>query len=218
MQTTGGKLCREIEASMDAPAPDRQELWFKLRRLEQVANPPKDDMEPPFDQFEQTVLELRDVLASRPNDPNVQAHADRVENLDRAARNAHAQKDRRTWAQVNGALQMLLYRLVRPPSDTPRQRPAPSTPSLKMSLKNALDQTRQLLTAKQGELLRAGKLERLQRRVSEISSAIDQVEAETDQIDDSTEPSLAQSQVRMLYSQKVQPLEKQIETLGYDVE
>lgn len=220
MQARGDKLSRRIEHALSAPGPDRQEIWLALRQLQQIIAPPVDDMEPPMEEFEQLVLHVRDMLASQGADPQVQAHGKLVERLENEGRAAHARKDQRSWAQVNANLEGLLRRLLPRESSggggSHRRSTAP-TALQKLQANMQLDQTRQLLREREAALLQQGKLERMQGRVNRLYEDIDRAESMIEQIDDATEPQAAQSQIQLVYFQKIKPIVDQIETLGYDV-
>ncbi|HVR06930.1 MAG TPA: Hsp70 family protein [Thermoanaerobaculia bacterium] len=213
LQAKGDKLSGRIERMLAAPNPDRQEIWLALRDLRRIVTPPKDDLEPRLDQFERLVLRIREVLGSQGTDPQVQGHAQIVDRQEKEGRAAHAKKDRKAWAQINANLEGLLHRLQRPGSEKSPERDAPPTFLQKLFWRMQLDQTRTLLRAREAELDREGKRERLQVRLNRLRDEIDRVEGEIESVDDQLEPKKAQSRLQLLYYQRVKPVEDAIPTL-----
>lgn len=218
MQAKGDKLSQKITKLLDSPSAGsaRQEIWLALRDLKRVAQPPKDDMEPPLDRFESLVLRIKEVLSSQASDPQVQAHTRMVERLENEGRAAHSKKDRKTWAQVNASLENLLRKLVRPAKEDTERETLP-TSLQKLYARMQLDQTRQFLRAREAELMQEDKLDRVQGRVNRLREQIDAVETEIDSIDDDAPPKQTENKLRVLFLQKVKTIEDQIPTLGVDV-
>jgi hypothetical protein len=173
-------------------------------------------MEPPLDHLEHVVLLIKEVLSTRSTDPQIQSFGKMTERLENEGHAAHSTKDRKTWIQINSTLENLLRRLERPAKDEQDHELLP-TILQKLFAYLQLDQTRQLLRTREMELMQQNKFDRMQGRLNRVREDIDRVETAIDQIDDNSDPKAVQSQLQLLFLQKVKSIEDQILTLGVDV-
>jgi hypothetical protein len=216
MRARGDKVARKIKREIEAKPPDLAQIWFQLRELRSIAHPPKEEMQPPPDQFEGLLMRLKEIMAAKTDDPQVQSQRKVVDRLESEGRAALARKDVRSWSQVNVAAENLLRRFERPAREEP-DRELPSTVLLKLFARMQLDQTRQLLRAEESKLMQDDKLDRFKGRINRVRENTDRVEAEIEQIDENLPPRAAQGQLQLIYFQRIKPIEEEIKTLGYDV-
>lgn len=217
LQATGERLAKKIGKLFNDPAPDRQELWLALRALRLLVHPPQDEMSPTLVQFEQNILRFKELLSAHPTDLWMQGYQRMVDQLEREGRIAHWHKDQRRWSQVNARCDDLYYHLeraLRGEETSIRVRP---TSLQKMYALALLDQTRQQLRAKEEELLRQNKLDRVQRQVDRLREQIDSIEVAVEKIDDSTDPETAEDQLLLLRMQGMTIVTERITKLGVDV-
>lgn len=199
MRADGDRLMHKARRILDSPVPDRQEAWLVLRGLERTVRPPQDELSPTLAQFECLLLEIRDLLVTQPSDPNLQAHAKIVDRLEQAGRAAHARRQAKGWAQVHDSLLGVHHRL-----SPDRGAPGPGGDELppadvqKMIAVMQLDQVRQELRAKETEFMDTGDFDRLRPRADRVRTAIDDVQAKVEQVDDGTAPRTASARIQMI--------------------
>jgi molecular chaperone DnaK (HSP70) len=216
MSAEGNKLRRKIKGLLDAPAPDRQEVWLTLRVLERAVSPPRDELEPPRADFEDLLLRIRDLLAAHPDDPNLQATTRVVDRLDKEGRAAHNQHDARKWRQVNDNLRSLYNRIARPHRPGSGGGELPPADIQKMAVTMRLDQVRQELRAKEAGMAAGGDADRLRTRTDRIRAAIDEVQALTDEIPDDMPAGAASGRIQMVMS-RVRGISEDIRLIDRDL-
>lgn len=219
LRADGDGFIRKAQRLVAGPVPDRQEIWLLLRALDHVVHPVRDALEPSLGECEGIILEIREFLSSRASDPNIQAHDQIVNRLEKEARAAYARRDAKRWAQANGGLRDLLIRLKRP--GTPREDETLPTELQKVVAVMALDKLRQELRAKEAEKETAAvddaELDRFRSRVNRVRAEIDEVQATIEQISDDTQPRTAEAQIHLAML-KMKSISDQITRLDRDID
>lgn len=221
LRADGDGILHKAQRQVGGPVPDRQEIWLLLRALDRVVHPVRDALQPSLAECEGLILEIREFLSSHASDPNVQAHEQIVNRLEKEARAAYARRDAKRWAQANGGIRDLLIRLKRP--GTPRDDETLPTELQKVMAVMALDKLRQELRAretdKEADAVDDAQFDRFRSRVNRVRTEIDDVQATIEQISDDTQPRTAEAQIRLAIlntksiSDKITRLDRDIDRL-----
>ncbi|MER5389756.1 Hsp70 family protein [Saccharopolyspora sp. NPDC002686] len=219
LRADGDRYVHKAQRLFAVPVPDRQEIWLLLRALDRVVHPVRHELEPSLAECEGIILGIRELLSAQGSDPNVQAHDQIVNRLEKEARAAYARRDAKRWAQANGGLRDLYLRLRQP--SQPRQQETLPTDLQKVMAVMPLDKLRQELRAKEAEkeaeAVDDAEFQRFRSRVNRVRAQIDEIQEAIEQIGDDTQPRTAEARIQ-LSMLKMKSISDQINRLDRDID
>lgn len=129
----GRTLVRKIRQISEGESPDTQLLHEKIKELNRIVHPPKDDMDPPRRDFENIIAECHEILASDPENKALKAYASQLDRVEIAGKDACETKNNKKWTNANEALQKITTNMKKVVGKIIDQPPPtlPPTPVLK---------------------------------------------------------------------------------------
>ena len=204
----GERLARQIEAKFREISPNRQEIWVLVRELDHLVNPPPEDMNPPRARFDRLLLDCRELLSAKSDDPQLQAYSRMVENCERDGRAAYAEKDQRKWSAIYSSL-AALYERLKPREPVGPPPVIPETPILKDQAKMQISECRASLETMRDSLASENpqKYEATYKsRCQTVERMLDELDKKVDEIPDDLpkEQGLPRMQVALRGLQRAQ--------------
>jgi hypothetical protein len=197
---SGEKLVKKLRKLFEQEEPDRQEINRELKKLDRMINPPKDDMEPPRTSFQSILEACRELLASKADDPAMQAFHSRLKRIETEGNDAYTTKNRKKWAAANEALRQEHSRIEKATGGGDGPPPElPPTPVLKDAFRHDADGMRAAVRmARESAAKRPTYATRDKPRCDSLEREIDKMEKAIDEVKDDQESKQALAQLQLI--------------------
>ncbi len=224
-----------VERLLEQQPLERQEVFVALRRLNDLINPPEDDMNPTRRRFCEVIAECREALdgmAQKADDILAEASGNgstdqglitgaqrnlrkaehyrpAIDALEQQGLAAHERKDRRSWSRIFDAVTDILVQVRERPDigELPTFLHKVLSSFEVMRLMNELDEREERLS---GE----GRLGDWQGEVSRLRAVLTNALAQIDKIDGDMASEQGRARVRLVLSRSVDPFRKDLDQLG----
>jgi len=209
----GEKLSRKLTKLFSEMDPDKQEILVAIKQLDQLVNPPPDDMNPPKAEFRRLVENCRDLLEGKLSESGTQPLQQMLERIENDGNDAATTKNHKKWAATNESLVKLYARIekVSGKGDDSTEESLPPTVVLKEQGRRCVDRLRSKARAK-GEASEHEPryIKSIKPRLEKIQKSLDQMVVAIDKIDDNAPPKQGLALVQSALTRAPQ-LEQEIE-------
>jgi hypothetical protein len=232
------QLIKQISQQFEQQPLEKQEIAVALRQMDLLVNPPADEMVPTRREFLRLISSCRKGLeemaekaktmlakaqgdgAAQPLDRSLLKTAESsldkavyfqrmLQQLERDGLAAHEQRDKKTWAIVHDNLAAL-------ESEVQERPDLEGIPTYWLKLLASRDVTIEMarLEDREGAIERSHNLRDWEGEIDRIKRSLTEVLKEVSGINDNLASEQALAQIRLIFTQKVQPLKQAIERLG----
>jgi molecular chaperone DnaK (HSP70) len=221
LQAKGVKAAESARKLIDDPGQNNQESMGKVRELDHLLHPTVVKMNPPLEDFEALVVDIKELIAEHGDDPVMQSHSSALDRLESTGRSAYQKKNHKDWAQTFAGLVSLRQKLTpKDPGSGGGGRDIP-TPILKMQVGQMIDQLRPMLKDAMSKVeeqaangsLSSQRVAQKRATAEQLRNQIDQTEASLEQIPDGLDAKAAMSKVQLILHQYVGKINADIESL-----
>jgi molecular chaperone DnaK (HSP70) len=238
LKLTGTQLIEQISRQFEQQPLERQEIAVALRQLDILVNPPADEMVPTRREFLNLISSCRKELeemaekaktmlakargddAAQPLDRSLLKTAESslnkavyfqrmLERFERDGLAAHEQRDRKTWAIVYDNLTEL-------ESEVQERPDIEGVPTYWLKLLAGRDVMIEMarLEDRERAIERIHNLRDWEEEIDRIKRSLTEILKEVSGMNDNLASEQALAQIRLIFTQKVQPLKQAIERLG----
>jgi hypothetical protein len=237
-QDSAPALVESIERLFEQQPLERQEIYVALRQLNNLLNPPEDEMNPTLRQFyrevescrsdiEEMIDKAKSALGKADGarktegpDQNMLANAQAalrkaerlrqsVDKLEREGPAAHQRRDRKTWATT---FDMLMSVAVQA-RERPRFEMPPTILGKLLAGHHVMREIDRLQEWAGGREANGG-LKDWQGEINRIQRGLNEVLSDLEAISDVLQDDQGNAQIRLIFARKLQPLSRAIDELG----